>query len=502
MVMKPVDPSRAPEGTVTADPAPPSQTYYGIIGTGQSLSQGSSAPLGHDTAPAPCAYKLLDTSNQYDPQNIFAPSLTLGPLTEPFRRDVKTEWEVYPGNIAGGTPHSSMAAQVVKMCRASGRAPVQTVHTTVGKSGAPMLDITKGGRSYSYDGAIFEAKVFKRLLATQRKKLAYSAVILTHGETDAMFGHTTYNEEVRKLRQAFADDLSEITGQQEDVVLILSQQNASPWLPDLGPMKIIQDMWHVTTEDARVICSGPKYQFQYADGLHLNLGGYNRLGEYYGKAYFQQVIQGERFTPLHPKKARRDGRSIVVDLAVPVPPLRWDDLLDTPHQERHQTWAKGRGFEVREQHREKEVEIAAVRIVDATKGQVEISLAEEAPSQRLTLAYAMALDAERPCCGTGEGRMGHVCDSDDTESASIETKNVHLQSQSRSVVCQDGWERRAVWDLVTDVESGEVFTIVDIVAEDKTATLDRAWTGSSGERPVSVQHNLRNYLVSFEMEIE
>ena len=57
----------------------------------------------------------------------------------------------------------------------------------------------------------------------------------------------------------------------------------------------------------------PKYFFPYSDGLHLTAAGYRWLGEYYAKAYYQQVVQGQRWSPLRPAQITRSNETIIIN---------------------------------------------------------------------------------------------------------------------------------------------------------------------------------------------
>jgi hypothetical protein len=62
-----------------------------------------------------------------------------------------------------------------------------------------------------------------------------------------------------------------------------------------------------------ITCSGPKYQHPYvADGIHLEVRGYEMLGEKYGQIYCETVVLGNDWRPLEPTTVERSRRMITV----------------------------------------------------------------------------------------------------------------------------------------------------------------------------------------------
>ena len=331
--------------------------------------------------------------------------------------------------------------------------------------------------------------------------MVFDAVFLTHGETDGVRGDETYADEVLKMQADYAHDLMGITGQESEPVLILSQQNTCPPVQDLHA-ELIDQMWRVQQRsEGKVICSGPKYQYSYPDGLHLPAGGYSRLGEKYGQVLSQLLLQGKVFKPLAPRKARLvDECTIQVEFDVPVPPLSWDEHLPDPHQRGpHTAFIKGRGFEVRDAEG-KELEIAGVFLKEQ-QNEVIIQLTKSTTSQPTSIAYAAVQNGEGfgPGFegGTGDGRMGQLCDSD--ESTLSETVRCCVLNGSNIIESASGWETRAAYDRI---EPGDL-AIKRINTTDTTkAYLDRPWTGTSGWQDMKLRHNQRNYCVSFVMDID
>lgn len=207
-----------------SDTGGPRTTWHGIIGTGQSLSVGFQGDLFEPTSAAPGGLKLYDKDNKSGGKSD-APSLQAIPLTEPIRPIPKFGAKFYPDNIAGLSPHHGMTCAIDQLIAGNENVakPYVTAHTVVGSGGATMQVIRKDGDSNAYKASMFEAKAFQRLAEEQGCDLVYDAIVLTHGESDAVLNNEKYAEEVMKMQKDYAEDLKIITGQTKDPVLILSQ---------------------------------------------------------------------------------------------------------------------------------------------------------------------------------------------------------------------------------------------------------------------------------------
>jgi len=231
------------------------QIYSGIIGLGQSLGAGYEAPLAQSTSPLPYAYKLHDTSEAYDLASPSARSLSLAPLTEPFR-PLNPSSAAYPHNIDGLTPHTSLARTLHH--RSTTSPPTPTVHTCVAHGGALLSAIARGGTENSYAASLFEAAALARLVRARGGVLRYDALVLTHGEADALIAVPGYAAGVRRLARDYAADLRGITGQARGPVLLLTQQHTCPLGTDVA--QVVQDQWYVQVlARGGIVCAGPKY---------------------------------------------------------------------------------------------------------------------------------------------------------------------------------------------------------------------------------------------------
>lgn len=301
-----------------------------------------------------------------------------------------------------------MGNQITALVQAvSGRNYI-SVHTNVGENGQCMLYLAKGAPLKGVNGRAFEAssvetRAIIRLAKTAGKTYGVGAVILTHGECDS--GNMNYENDLFRLWSDYNTDLKAITGQTQNILMIVSQQNSQ----GDNSFSTIAAWKAGINHPADIVCSGPKYQYPYAnDNVHMITDSYRQLGEKYGQIYFERVVLRKNWQPLQPTSAQKSGRVITVQFHVPVPPLTWDNSFQAPCQN-IQEWKSGKGFEVRLPDNNRMI-ISSVAICGNS---VQITCADDLPASGASVAYAMT------SCGSalkipfnGTFRWGQLCDSD------------------------------------------------------------------------------------------
>ncbi len=486
------------------DPEPPPPPggfdWVGILGTGQSLSDGDhGVPVVNNAQPYH-NLKLLDTGP--DPKYPIDGGgiLSLVPLVELIRPRLAGYEDAggeYPDNIRGETPHSGMANQISALSLAQAKRDYVTVHSEVGWGGKCIGRINKAGGWRAYPGSLAEARAFARMAKAAGKSFGYGAIVLTHGECDST--NQNYAAEVRQLWADYNADLKAITGQNTDIPLLISQQSTRPLGPAPGTSASALAAWRLGVDHpAQIVCTGPKYQYAYAsDLIHLDAPGYVRLGQKYGQVYYQMAVLGMPWKPLQPVSVKRSGAKIVVTFEVPVPPLNWDATLPSPHQTVNSQWAQGKGFEALDSTGP--LTIQSVTIVGST---VEITLAATPTGTNLVVRYAMTQDGAANAGGTADGHMGLLRDSDGFVGYDAEVIRCNVTQGSTSVtsVAPNGFSRRAGRDDVAGA-SLPSDTIVASKLSDGQITLSRPWSGPSGTADLSMHHDHHNYAVHFEMPV-
>lgn len=318
--------------------------WVGIVGTGQSLSVGGTG-LPIRTGIQTFGNLKFDSKDLAWPIDPNDPKLALAPLTEPVGRRSPGYPSAWPENIDGETYHTSAADEISSLVQDRFNQSYITVHEEVGESGQGMVRIRKnsihqGLTGRSYEAAMIQTKAIARLAHEAGKTYGVGAIFMTHGETDT--GNKDYESELAQLWSDYNHDLKAITGQKQDVTMIVSQHNR---LGERSPSTIAQ--WKVGDDYPKtIVCSGPKYQYPYAlDALHLTAEGYRQLGEKYGEVYFERVVLGHPWKPLEPIWVTHQKQTITIHFHVPKGPLVWDTTLGEPHPTSKE-WANGKGFEV------------------------------------------------------------------------------------------------------------------------------------------------------------
>jgi Carbohydrate esterase, sialic acid-specific acetylesterase len=377
--------------------------WTGIIGTGQSLEVGQ---YGSPAASTNQPYNNLKLTTgtltwPIDPEN---PEIKLAPLIEPIGRRGFGGW---PSNIAGETPHSAMANELSAQVRKQFGRDLVSVHTEVGENGHSIQFIKKnpthqGNWGHAYEGSMVETKAITRLAKAAGKSYGVGAIILTHGESDN--GNLQYESALHQLWQDYNTDIAAITGQTNKILMILSQQHG------IGNHSASTlEEWRIGVDyPDDIVCSGPKYQYQSGDSLHLTTEGYRELGEKYAQVYYQRVILGNHWLPLEVEQATRDGRTITVQFHVPVAPLMWDTNLEAPHATVAE-WKNGKGFEVMSSGGQK-VAIDSAEI----KGDSVVITCSADPGTNAKVSYALYVDGRTHMTKPFRGfpRWGLLHDSD------------------------------------------------------------------------------------------
>jgi hypothetical protein len=443
--------------------------------------------------------KLQDSGPdpKYPSDGSGAPVWEAVPLTEPIREPVPGYGSCsyppdncqYPNNIfaKSETPHSGMANQLTASWQARGGDYV-SAHSVVGVGGALLQYIAKG--TGSYQAGLSEAGAFTQLAKAAGKTYGVAGIVLTHGESDA--GNADYAAALYTFWQDYNADLKLKTGQTRDVVLFGSQQSTTAAPIDSSAVQL----WRAALDHpGQIVCTGPKYQYTYPDGLHMSAAGYRALGEKYAQVFDLVTNQNATWRPLGPNKVARTGAVITIDFDVPVPPLAWDETIAAAHIQDHTAWANARGFEVKDDGGA-DVAIASVEI----QGESVVLTLAQAPAadQKLKLSYATTPDVQGFQKGTS--LHGQLRDSDPFLGHDAETLQAQVTSGSAEISAAPGlFARRAGRDVVQAPSLPAGTIILSINAD--TVTLSAPWSGPSGIAALSFHHDHRNYCVHFSLDV-
>jgi hypothetical protein len=478
-------------GGPTITPAP--FDWVGIVSTGQSLSVGATGTPVVSTKQPFNNLMLADASPapKFDGQGDM---LSLVPLTAPIRPPGGGA-PAYPDNIAGETPSEGTSNQISALTLALGKFDTVSIASNVGESGQSISVIEKGGTGNAFASTLYEGAAIKALAAQQGKTFGYGAILLTHGETDA--NDATYAARITKLSDDYNADLKALTGQKQDIPMLISQQGTFPQEANSYAQSTLAEWQLGVTSPGKFLCVGPKYQYEYsADHVHFPAAQYRRLGEKYGEVYVRAILMKEAWAPLQPTTVSRSGAVITVNFHVPDPPLAWEDAISLPHQEVVKAWSAGRGFEVADSTGV--LTIAGVAIAGSS---VVVTLSAPPAGQGVTLSYALIQDKSGYSGGTDNGRRGQLRDSDAFTGYDAETIACDVQQGSATIVATVAGSlvQRSTTDIVAG--QGLIDDTVVMARSGDTLTLNHPWTGASGTVMLAFHADQRNYAVQFALPV-
>jgi hypothetical protein len=412
--------------------AKPSFDWVGVIGSGQSLSVGTT-PANLTTQPYNNLMLSLNGAavpnagpdggvkpgvNPWDPT---VSGLTMVPLIEPVRALETAYPSSYPDNIYGETPHAAMANEITRFVKAaSSSADYVTVHTIVGESGQGIPALIKqtpntGSIGRAYAASLFEAGAINLQAKAASKSYGVGVIVMTHGETDC--NNTTYGTSLVQLLSDYNTDIAAVTGQTYKIPMYLSQQHGCPGAPACTKSSELRPTandfeWQLGVQHpGDFVCTGPKYQYPAhsdGDGIHLNVTGYELLGEKTAEIYYQRAVLGQNWQPLVPVNVARTSSTVVtVQFHVPNPPLVWDTTFNAPNIT---AFKNGKGFELYTSNDSSGyITISSVAI---SGDSVQITASGTLPTTGLNVGYALVNQGKQSTNHSKAVRWGQLCDSD------------------------------------------------------------------------------------------
>jgi hypothetical protein len=505
----------AGDATVPLPPRP--YDWVQLISTGQSLSVGSQG-VPASTELQPYQNMVLSDSSTDPKFDNDGDVLSLVPMVSPIRTRAAgaPASGAYPNNINGETVSEGLGNQLSAIALAREGRDYVSIATNVGQGGRPLSVIEKqAGAPYpakptdplrqAYWASMYETTHLKELAIKAGKKFGVGGVFLTHGESDALLENATYEAGVIKLATDYDTDTRAITGQTTPVLLFASQQGTYPSVADAVSPALLA-LWSASVKDpARVVCVGPKYQYEYSSDLvHLPAPAYERVGEKYAEAYYQTVALGKRWRPLEPVQVTRTGKIVTVSLYVPFPPLSWESAFAPAHQLGMHPWRNGRGFEVATVaaagQLSTKLAIASAELDGASA--VKITLVDEpAAGTALVVRHAMVQDVGGAQGGLAEGRHGQLRDSDPFVPRDARAIDVIVKNGSTQITASvpGAFARQTQHDRVT--LPGMSTELVVIARAGDTLTLSSPVSLPDATVKARFMSDQRNYLVHFELPV-
>jgi hypothetical protein len=173
------------------------------------------------------------------------------------------------------------------------------------------------------------------------------------------------------------------------------------YLSGLCPSTPIAQWWAARDYPNEIKLVGPKYQYKYSDGLHLNAYSYRLLGEMFGKAIAKELHSGQKWVPLSPRSITRTGATITAQFWVPVGCLAEDNSRNDAAV---QQFAKNYyGFEYFDSTASASISSATISSCDTVT--ITLSGTPSGSNQRLRYAYTGTLAANGGTSGAARGTL-------------------------------------------------------------------------------------------------
>lgn len=192
-----------------------------------------------------------------------------------------------------------------------------------------------GGRSLEELSKGFQPELFNRLRSCVRiaRDVAFSwdmdygvlALLFLQGENNSLANRgtsdrTSYLALLKRFYEDFVADIAMSTSRQQVAPAMFLYQTGGNYAA--ADNAIAQAQLEFALANNNCFLAAPSYPVCDKGG-HLEPDGYRWLGAQFGKVMHRVFDLGEKWLPLHPRRASRAGRTIVISFHVPVQPLGW-----------------------------------------------------------------------------------------------------------------------------------------------------------------------------------
>lgn len=257
-----------------------------------------------------------------------------------------------------------------------------------------------------YKTGIAQIQAAKVLANSESIPYKVSVIVNVHGESDQIFDKPNYSTNVIQWQADYEADIKAISGQTGNIPMLLCQQQVySPAdAINQGTSTALELFKAHKLNPNKIVLVGPRYQYDYIDGIHLTNHSQRWHGEQYGKVY-KHLIDGQQWRPLSPNTATISNNEINIQFYVPVPPLAIDThMIVAPSNTAF-------GFEFWDNSGNPPA-ITEVSISSPTSIKIILASVPQGTSKQIRYAYTKTL----PQSGRMTGARGNLRDSDSTSS--------------------------------------------------------------------------------------
>lgn len=275
---------------------------------GQSWAVGNISTVGQTAlTTSPVSRALCFPKSKLDPVSGIVGTEDLR-LTMPLRE--KTT--VVSGSVLGETVASAFAAQVAALSGITHRLLVGNW----GKGGAAYSALAKGTVTYARGQAL------ARAARQSFPEMTYRATLALHGASDS--NSATYQTDARQWQLDWETDTNLVTNQTGTIPWFVTQSSAATGAGAvIGTVGLFEEF---KLNPTKTVLVGPMYFIPVGnDNVHFTSAGTRLLGEYYGAAYYRQIILATQWNPLRPTAINRVTNVVTLTFADAVGPL----VLDT-----------------------------------------------------------------------------------------------------------------------------------------------------------------------------
>lgn len=288
------------------------------------------------------------------------------------------------------SPCSGAANYAAYLARKENGLNHQIVASTAGVNDALLSALSKGTSAYST--MLSHIQAVSNLKA--EKSHAVQAFCWLQGESNLrdLIALDTYETDLKTLFENMKRDAVAITGQAVEPKVITYQLSTR-----IAKSEVVCKTQLKFCKEKLTAISTPTYHLPYnADGVHLTNVGYKWIGEYFGRAYKQYIVENRHPDYLEPVSAELVGSKIIVAFNVPKGPLVFDTTTLAATQDH--------GFAVKSG-----TSLLPIIGLEAKENTVEITLASPPSLTNLSVRYG--LDYMAASKVITDGKSGNLRDS-------------------------------------------------------------------------------------------
>jgi hypothetical protein len=297
-----------------------SNTYWHLIQTGQSLSEGQGSTARTTTQ--------LYANRQFN--GGIKPGLSGGNLAS-LTPMIETGTE--RGIVAATNSVTKFARNLAGSNIDPNLRDITFIGSACGYGGKALQYIKKnptinGAQTTSYAEAMAQIDAGVTLSAAAGKAYKVLGLLFHHGESDdrdERLNSPNYRTRLLNYYEDYNTDAKIKTGQSENLVMFLSQMSSHTFYNNATPYSAIEQYEAFKANPSTLILTCPKYWLNYVDGVHLDTDGYDAISEISSVAMVETFLQRKPWKPLYPTTIVRTGANVKVTFNVPVAPL----VLDT-----------------------------------------------------------------------------------------------------------------------------------------------------------------------------